>query len=172
MAFSGLLILAGCSGTEIDNYSECPTVIIVKDTSELTAFRSGSQQSQKNVELKVRIDSYKGACKTSFESDRSGKIDIDLKLKFDAVRGPENVNRKENFRFYVAIVNIKGDILAKEIFSTSLKFDKNIGRQFKTEKLTQKIFLRSGESGVDFDILVGLQLSPEQLNYNLTKKYR
>ena len=172
LAIAALLTLVGCSGTEIENYGECPAVIIVKDTSELTIFRDGSKQNQKDVEFQVRVDSYKGSCKTSFESDRSGKIHVDLQLKFDVVPGPLIVNRRENFRYYVAIVNIKGDILAKEIFSTSLEFDKNTGRQSKIEKLTQKIFFRSSESGVDFDILVGLQLSPEQLDYNLTKKYR
>tara|TARA_B110000263_G_scaffold141526_1_gene122809 strand:+ start:556 stop:1086 length:531 start_codon:yes stop_codon:yes gene_type:complete len=168
----GLLTLVGCNGTEIDNFPQCPAVIIVKDTSELTSFRKGSEQHQSDVKLKVRIDSYKGECQTSLESDRSGKISVDLQLKFDAILGSASINRKESFKFYVAIVNIRGDILAKKIFSTSLEFNKNIDRLFKTEKIIQKIFLRSGESGVDFDILVGLHLSPDQLKHNLTKKYR
>ena len=62
--------------------------------------------------------------------------------------------------------------LAKKVFDTEFEFEGNRNRIGATDELTQEIPLTSGDVGEDFDIFVGFQLSPEQLDYNRAKRAR
>ena len=92
-----------------------------------------------------------------------------MQLIFEVIRGPANETRNGQFNYYVAIANSEGSILAKKVFNTGFEFEGNRNRIGGLEELTQKIPLRPGERGEDFEIYVGFQLSPEQLDYNRAK---
>lgn len=150
----------------------CPHIIIVKDTAEMTTFRPGPGRDLTDVVLDARIDRFDGECETDLESDRSGQVNVDLQLFFEAIRGPANTTREGKFRYYVAIGDRTGAILAKKLFSTEFEFEGNRNRIGAAEELTQEIPLRPGDLGDDFDIFIGFQLSPEQLDYNRAKRAR
>jgi len=164
--------LAACSIGETAVAPECPHIIIVKDTAELTAFRPGPGRDLTDVVLDARIDRFDGECETDLESDRSGRVNVDLQLIFEATRGPANETREGKFSYYVAIGDRGGAILAKKVFDTSFEFAGNRNRIGGAEELTQEIPLKPGDLGDDFDIFVGFQLSPEQLAYNRAKRAR
>lgn len=168
-----MVALAACSVIEDPAPAPpCPNVLIVKDTAEFTAFRPGPGRDLTDVELDARIARFDGECETSLEKDRSGEVSVDLQLFFEATRGPANTTREGKFQYYVAIGDKRGRIRAKKIFETVLEFDSDRNRVGADEELTQVIPLRPGELGEDFDIFVGFQLSPEQLDYNRSKRAR
>ena len=167
-----MFTLVACSPEESVNAPACPHIIIVKDTAELTTFRPGPGRDLTDVVLDARIDRFNGSCETDLEKDRSGQVGVDLQLFFEATRGPANDTRKGNFNYYVAIADRSGAILAKQVFDTEFEFEGNRNRIGGVEELTQKIPLRTGELGEDFDIFIGFQLNPEQLDYNRAKRAR
>ena len=167
-----MFTLAACSSGESALAPQCPHIIIVKDTAEFTAFRPGPGRDLTDVVLDARINGFDGECETDLESNRSVKVTVDLQLIFEATRGPANKTREGNFSYYVAIANRRGNIIAKKVFDTELEFEGNRNRIGGVEELTQEIPLRPDELGEDFDIFVGFQLSPEQLDYNRSKLKR
>ena len=168
-----MITLVACSqADEAVIAPKCPNIVIVKDTSELTSFRSGPGRDLTDVALDARIDRFDGECETDLERDRSGTVNVDLQLIFEAVRGPANDTKVGSFSYFVAIANRNGDILAKKVFETEFEFEGNRTRVGGVEELTQEIPLRAGELGEDFDIFIGFQLSPEQLKYNRAKNAR
>ncbi len=167
-----MFTLVACSSDEGVLAPACPNIVIVKDTAELTKFRPGPGRDLTDVVLDARIDRFDGECETDLEDDRSGKVEVDLQLIFEATRGPANDTRTGEFRYYVAIANRGGAILAKKVFATEFEFEGNRNRIGAVEELTQEIPLRPGELGEDFDIFIGFQLNPEQLDYNRAKRLR
>ena len=166
--------LAACSTLigEAEVPPECPQIVIVKDTSQLTVFQPGPGRDLTDVLLDARIDRFGGECETDLEPDNSGTVNVDLQLVFEATRGPANKTRAANFSYYVAIGDRSGAILAKKVFDVGFEFEGNRNRVGGIEELTQEIPLRTGELGEDFEIFIGFQLSPEQLDYNHTKQIR
>ncbi|NKB48167.1 MAG: hypothetical protein GKS02_02265 [Alphaproteobacteria bacterium] len=168
-----LFVLAACSSADDEALApQCPHIVIVKDTSELTAFRPGPGRDLTDVVLDARIDRFEGECVTDLESSRPVKVNVDLQMIFEATRGPASETRTGEFSFFVAIANRSGDILAKRVFDTEFEFEGNRNRIGGIEELTQEIPLRRGERGEDFDIFIGFQLDPEQLKYNQAKNVR
>lgn len=167
-----MFTLVACASEESPTAPACPNIVIVKDTAELTAFRPGPGRDLTDVVLDARIDRFDGECETDLEPGRIGTVSVDLQLFFEAIRGPANTTRQGEFSYYIAIGDRNGKILAKKVFSTEFEFEGNRNRIGAAEELTQEIPLGSGDLGDDFDIFVGFQLSPEQLDYNRAKRAR
>lgn len=164
-----MFTLAACSAEETATAPACPTVIIVKDTADLTTFRPGPGRDLTDVVIDARLARFDGSCETDLENDRSGQVNVDLQLIFELIRGPANKTREGEFSYYVAIAARDGTILAKKVFNTGFEFEGNRNRIGGIEELTQEIPLRPGQLGEDFDIFVGFQLNPDQLDYNRAK---
>ncbi|MDH3738549.1 MAG: hypothetical protein OER92_05095 [Alphaproteobacteria bacterium] len=168
-----MFTLAACSSTdEVVIAPACPNVVIVKDTAEMTVFQPGPGRDLTDVMLEGRVVRFDGECSTDLERDKSGTVTVDLQLIFEVLRGPANDTAGGSFRYFVAIANRDGDILAKKVFDTEFEFEGNRPRVGGIEELTQEIPLKAGELGEDFDIFVGFQLDPEQLKYNRAKGAR
>ena len=167
-----MFTLVACANDEAAVAPACPNIVIVKDTAELTTFRPGPGRDLTDVVLDARIDRFDGECETDLEPGGSGQVNVDLQLFFEAVRGPANDTRAGKFSYYVAIGDSTGRILAKKVFDTAFEFEGNRNRVGGAEKLTQEIPLKSGDLGEDFDIFIGFQLNPEQLDYNRAKRAR
>ncbi len=166
-----MFTLVACASDLSPTAPLCPNIVIVKDTAELTAFRPGPGRDLTDVVFDARIDRFDGSCETDVEAG-VGQVSVDLQLFFEAIRGPANETRQGKFSYYIAIGDRNGKILAKKVFATEFEFEGNRNRIGAAEELTQEIPLRSGDVGDDFDIFVGFQLSPEQLDYNRAKRGR
>ena len=165
-----MFTLAACAAEESASAPACPTIVIVKDTADLTMFRPGPGRDLTDVVIDARLSRFDGSCETDLENDRSGQVTVDLQLIFEVERGPANQDPRGQFSYYVAIAERETSvILAKKVFETGYEFEDNRRRIGGLEELTQKIPLRSGELGENFDIFVGFQLNPEQLKYNRAK---
>src|SRR3546814_10082973 len=86
-----------------------------------------------------------------------------------ASRGPANTNRQGAVSYYVAIVDPDKNIAQRRVFTREVAFEGNRHRLQLREELTQTIPLAAGQSGEDFQIYVGLQLTEEQLAFNRAK---
>src|SRR5262249_49182168 len=83
--------------------------------------------------------------------------------------GPANPDRNASFPFFVAITNPAGEIIAKRIFTSALVFPGNVGYVEHREELSQRIPLSTGGGAADYQVIIGLQLTPDELEYN--RKY-
>lgn len=146
--------------------SPCPPVEIVTDLSSISDFSDPMKMSQKNLISRVDMGSAQSTCQLS-----SNTATVDLKLSFKGVLGPKAKQKSSDkpffsYPFFVAVTEPNGRIMAKEIFAASLSFGKDENEHAYYENLRQIIPIKSKKHAYRYKIMIGFQLSPEQLEFN------
>ena len=163
----GLLLsaVAGCGlfGAAPPQF-DCPTAAGVADAAALSKFRPGPGRDLTDVRYQVRLVNVTSECRY----DSKG-VDVRMRASFALELGPANPDRKAAYDFFVAITDPDDEIAAKRIFTTPIDFPTNVGYVEHLEELEQRIPLPKGGSAADYKIILGLQLSEEELEYN--RKY-
>jgi len=154
-------LLAACGGRAAP--PPCPDVRILAATSDLVQFRPGAGRDLTDVEYEVGTENMSGSC--SYRRDGT-QVEVDLTVTFVVERGPALQGNTVRFPYFVAIVSRDERILAKEVFDVELTFQQGQRRIGVTETSRERIPLAEGEIGLDYQILVGLQLTEEQLAFN------
>lgn len=157
------------SGNEADRFvasGSCPQAEVVSELQSLSEFDSVSNPSDSNLISTIEITNVQKSCDYG-----SGAATIDLKMDFVGTLGPRGRALSSDrpffsYPFFVAVTSRNGTILAKEVFAASLTYDPGENTKVYTEKLRQIIPIERGESGGDYRVLVGFQLTPDQLAYN------
>ena len=130
------------------------------DASEVTLYREGPGRDLTDVLYHVAIGPFGSIC----EYDSDGWIDNELDMSIIVERGPRvQGTRKHHFPISSSSADAEDRILGKEEFIARIPFENNAVRIGVREKLSQRIFLKSGETGVDYKIYIGLSLTREQL---------
>lgn len=142
----------------------CPQIGILADAAKLTHFRPGEGRDITDVDFKGEVVGISGACKTG---DKGKAIEMTVSLRLVATRGPASSGSAVTLPYFVSVVDHQTQrILAKRNFDSPIDFSGGQRRAGVVEVVTQHIPLTQGRKGSDFDVLVGLQLTAEQLDYN------
>lgn len=184
----GILALAGCSetwnelkgglgdlklpalGTDTEPAdfvvgSDCPKIEVVPELAGYNEFRPIKNPFEDSLITSVNLTLAGAACTYNPKS-----VTVDLKLQFDGRLGPaqESATNKEFFSvpFFVAVKEPGGNVLAKEVFAASLNYPTGAQRTVYTENLRQIIPIANTARGPRYKVVVGFQLTPEQLSYN------
>ncbi|MFC3226506.1 hypothetical protein ACFOGJ_04650 [Marinibaculum pumilum] len=153
-------VLAGCSR---ERPPPCPDVRILAITSEMTKFRPGPGRDLTDVEYEVSTEAVAGGC--AFR-DENSRVEVEMTVTFVIERGPALQGDRVQFPYYIAIVTRDEQILAKEVFQSQAEFGQGQRRIGLTESSREVIPMPDGQISLDYEILVGLQLTEEQLAYN------
>ncbi len=173
LALSALIVLAACQKGPEKLPPACPVIKIVQDLSELTLFKDGLGRDLTDVTLEARVVEFGGFCDTDIdEDDRTGEVDVDMQVLFEATRGPASTEREGSLTYFIAIADTKDNVLVRKTFDFTFEFEGNRNRIGITEELSQNIPLKAGQAGEDFQILIGLQITDGQLRYNRAKRGR
>ena len=154
------LSVAGCSG---DKEDICPTMSGVTDASVQTVFRPGAAQDPANVLYTAEIMGVTGAC--DFDK-KSRETDACLRIDFRATRAPSSAEAHYVVPYFVAVTE-GARILARRNYSVTLSFQsgQTVATTTDTVGSTQLITAKDKQP-YDYQILVGLQLSRADLDYN------
>ena len=156
----------GYKGSERLLATPCPQIQIVKDLGSLSDFTDDQRTFYENMIAQMDIKKRQSSCELATSS-----ATVDLALLFTGTLGPKARQQKSDkpfltYPFFVAVTGPNGKIMAKEIFAVSMSFETGETTRTHTEYLRQIIPVRSKETAFQYQVLVGFQLSPEQLNYN------
>ncbi len=146
--------------------SKCPKIEIVNDLSTISDFADPRKQNNKNLTSRVVITSAESTCELS-----SKTATVDLKLIFDGTLGPKGRARKTDkpffsYPFFVAVTTPSGKILAKEIFAASMTYNANEDTHTYYENMRQIIPIKNKKQARFYNVLIGFQVTPDQLKYN------
>ncbi|MCB1783930.1 MAG: hypothetical protein KDI13_08025 [Alphaproteobacteria bacterium] len=146
--------------------SPCPQVEIVDDLSSLSDFPEGKSGSDANLVSKIDIQNAESTCKLG-----SNTATVDLKVVFKGTLGPRAKVRATDkpfftYPYFVAVTTPSGKIMAKEIFAASMTYNGKEKTHTYYENLRQIIPILNKDVARQYRILVGFQLSPDQLAYN------
>jgi hypothetical protein len=164
-----VVLLAGLSGCGLFSSSapqyDCPATAAVGDAAALNKFRDGPGRDLTDVRYTVRLVDVQAKC--SYDSKG---VTVQMLAGFALELGPANPDRNASYQFFVAITDPAHEIVAKRIFNTSLAFPSNVGYVEHREELHQRIPLPKGGAAADYQIIVGLQLTEDELDYNRTHR--
>ncbi len=152
------VLLAACGIFSKKRQPPCPRVSVLKDAQRLVKFKPGGGNDLSAMLHEVRLIGVRAKCKYS-----SDEVEVDMALSIAARRGPADTTRKAPVRYFVAIMDPSGRVIAKRIFEVTLTFPVNIDSGGLTDNLVQRIPIAKGKSAARHTIIAGLQLTPEEL---------
>ena len=151
-----------------DQPTPCPpNVNILPDAARLIQYQPGDGRDLTDVTLDARINDVMIGCKAT----RSGKfytgMDVRLRIIIDAERGPADRTRAAELSYFIAMTQFYPKPQAKQIFSARLQFPGNRTKITVVEQdVNVTIPLRAGEIGANFDVVVGFDLTREEVEDN------
>jgi hypothetical protein len=171
-----ILVLAGCAAMlsacgffvkKEPPPGPCARAMILADAEQITYFRDGPGRDILDVSYSGRLNRVFADCQYDMNKDRTGVMEVRVYVAIDAERGPANSDRIAPYRYFVTLVDANREPVAKNVFDLTAQFPGNVTRMVLTDDTVEmKVPIAAGQSGKDFTILVGFQLSESQLEYN------
>ena len=154
------LALSACdsSSTLLPN---CPQTGILSDAADLTRFRPAGTDLTDMV-VDGRITGLSGKC--SLED--STHLHTVISVSMDLTRGPAAKGRDAEVTYFVSVA--RGDqILDKRDYTVAVSFDRNSNQLRLTgDQIDFSLPVNAKVKGSDYRILVGYQLTAEELAFN------
>ncbi len=160
------LALAGCGSTP--EPAECPPVSVLSEAASLTRFAPGPGRDLVDVDFRAELTDLRSGCIYAKEGGGASKLVVAVGPAIAATRGPANEDRKADFQYFVSVVAADADILNKQLFPVSVTFPGNSTRvDIVQDDPPVSIDLPIPTEGEGYyEILLGLQLSEDELQYN------
>ena len=146
--------------------NDCPDVKIVEELSLLTEFTNPALPTNETMISRAHLALGQSTCTYTERS-----VSVDVRLSFESELGPRAKMKDSDtpfvsYPFFVAVTDDEGRILAKEVFAASMTFGKDETRHTYTEALRHVIPINDREDAREHKVLVGFQLTSDQLAFN------
>jgi hypothetical protein len=159
------LALASCALFKKEETARaCPRLGIVADAAEMTQYRPGAGRDITDQLFTAKLADVSGSCRFDKAS-----ANVEMKVSIIAERGAAMREPGSEVEYFVAVTGPQDEILAKENFRTRLDFGAR-NRTGSGEELTQRIPLPGSADPGTYAVLVGFQLSPEELAENRRRR--
>jgi hypothetical protein len=160
MALAGLL-LSGCGLRTI--VKMCPVASVLADTESYPFFRPGMDGDPAGEAFNAKIVGVTTDCDYDARLMRS---DSDAEVMFRATRTPTGEAATYSVPYFLA-VTYAGEIRTKKNFSVEFTFAPGASTaEFSQDVESIVNQVEPGKLPFDYQILVGMQLSEAQMNYN------
>lgn len=167
--------LSGCSTAkkilEVGEAAEknpgpCPVAFSLYEASRLVEFKGS--ESFANVGFTAEINKVRSLCR--YVGDKPIHSDLSLDIAFG--RGPAASGRTATYQYFVAVTRKDIEVIEKQIFPITVTFPEGVDVVELTEEIGDIVIPRANEntSGANFEIIVGFELSQEQIAFNADGK--
>ncbi len=162
LLFVGLALgLSGCTLFK-KKVVVCAPAAVVAGTGTLTHFSEGPGRDTDDVQYRAEISTLAVTCR-----ERSDGLETILTFELSAYSGPADTTGSAEIPFFVAVTLGSRQVLSKRVFSSEHYFPVQTGYSAFREEVVEFLPIFDGREAKDYEILVGFQLSPEQLEYNV-----
>ncbi|MBU4568461.1 MAG: hypothetical protein KJ833_05805 [Alphaproteobacteria bacterium] len=133
------------------------------DAARFVKFADASSKLYSNIAYTGEISDVRLYCRYTGDVPLEAELEID----FAFGKGPKGQAGQMDYPYFVAVTRRNGKVLAKEYFNTRAEFGRGPVAS-KTELVNRITIPRADESisGVNFEIVVGFDLTQEQLDFN------
>ncbi|SRR5665213_23301 len=155
------LVLSSCTTSK--RLAFCPGITSVLDAVVVTQFKPGTAPDPSNVLYTVKVANVEGSCSYD-KQGRSSSSDVDI--NFQAARAVGGDAAQYNVPYFVAVST--GDrIVTKQMRSVQIEFAAG-ETTASVDESVKSVDLQTDhdKKPYDYQILVGLQLTKAQLDYN------
>lgn len=171
LSLLALAAVAGCASTPASStpaappppkpvaQQYCPQVAVLAQAQNLTTFLPGRSDVGAQITT-ARVSGVAGACLLKVKKNL---LEVTFRAGFSAANGPANQGAPITLPYFVAIT--QGETIVQEShYSITLKFDGNASVAQGTSKRF-KVELANTPDSAQTQILVGFDMTPEQLSY-------
>lgn len=171
-ALAAAAVVAGCTSNTSTAAPMCPEILIPADTAKLTRFKPGPGRDIIDVLHEEQVTGFAHRCTYDTDKTGAGEVAVEVAPAFESHLGPTNGTRVAEFQYFVAIADKDKNIRDKARFPVSITFPANMSRVRwqREEPILMRIPLQPGESGTDYKVFLGLQLTPEELDHQRRAK--
>jgi hypothetical protein len=156
--------LAGCT-TDMDK-GLCPSAFVLAPTSSLTVFRAGAPSDDPSGELyTVSMSGMKTKCE--FDKKKTA-TESEVTITFRAKRAASSEGGTYNVPYFLSVTHHGDRIMTKKLFIAHVIFAPGaVSTTFEDKIDSTVIHIARGSKIGEYEILGGLQLTKEQLDYNI-----
>jgi hypothetical protein len=159
-SLSAIFLLAACNSAP-PNGRTCPDAVAIRDLAQLVDFGREEKPTAKNLVMAAKLEDVAGSC---IMQPTQTVIELDLTLR--GLRGPALGGKRGDFPYFIAFMDANGQILSKDNRSVALELGTAAAMTRHTETLRVTLPYTKGATNPAVKLLVGFQLSPEQLAFN------
>lgn len=164
---AALLAVTACSRSEKPE-AACPQGVIPADSASVTRFRDGPGRDLTDIVVEGEIVNILVQCKYDKKS-----VTVDLQIAVTGDRGPADRSRVAEFDYWVAILDPQQNIVTKQPAKVRFEFRDNRTRMGQIlSEFEPYIPLADLKQAPQYQILVGFQLTAEELAWNRRQKTR
>jgi hypothetical protein len=148
------------------NVGPCPVAGVLYDAQRMVEV--GEVERHENVAFTGEIEGVQGFCRYVGKNPITMEIEIDFALG----KGPKAEGDEKEYRYFVTVTRRDRLVLGKDVSSFKIKFPKNADIVRHRETVKGIVIPRATEtvSGTNFEVIVGFELTPEQIAYNRSGK--
>ena len=148
----------------------CPQIKGLNDLSSITQFSDPVAADPNQMISDTKLEKIASKCVVSGNS-----VSVELELNFAGTLGPIGVKDLDGqanytYPYFLSVISPDGKILSKDVFALSMVYENGQINYHKQDKLRQVIPLMNGQDAGKFQIMVGFQLSADELAYNRRPK--
>lgn len=172
-ALFAALAAAGCASDEARerraareaNPAPCPNIVVLQDAARFIEFEG--EEAAENVAYSGEIVDVTSTCR--YFEDEPIKAGVTVDLAFG--KGPKGESGKKAFTYFVAVTRKNSEVIAKKEFPVEVSFG---DRPVETARIDidEVVIPRANDtiSGVNFEIIIGFSVTPQQAIYNRSGK--
>ncbi|MGD9967124.1 MAG: hypothetical protein AB7T59_11425 [Hyphomonadaceae bacterium] len=146
------------------NAGPCPLMGVLYDNARIVDFAEANSQRYANIEFTGEMQGVNGLCRYVGADPIAMSIEIDMAFG----RGPAATSDRQTYRYWVAVARRGRAPIEKAYFDVDVRFPRGEAVVTRREEIGRIVIPRANEevSGENFEILVGFELTPEQLQFN------
>ena len=169
--FAAALALAGCQSVR-DTLAEpepnpgpCPNALALYDAHRLVQI-NGEETVFENVGFTGEILNVVSRCR--YTDREASPIDMELGVRMAFGRGPAAAGDTHTYELFVAVTGLDSVVLDKRVFPVTVEFERGQDRVEVDEVFDPILIPRAAPdtSGANYEVLVGFELTEEQLDFN------
>ncbi len=173
---AGLMALGGCRTAQEAlsigeaaerNPGACPRAFSIYDAQRIVEF-NGGVESFANVGFTGEIGKIRSLCR--YYGTQPIVADLEMEMEFG--RGPSAAGQTATYEYFVAVTRKNLAVMEKQVFPIEVTFPAGADRVSITETVDRIVIPRANPdtSGVNFEIIVGFVVTPEQREFNAAGK--
>lgn len=150
-------------GDDRPNVGPCPLMGVLYDNARMVDFAT-AEQRYANIEFTGEMQGISGLCR--YVDDDPITMNVDIEMAFG--RGPAATSDRQTYRYWVAVTRRGIAPIEKAYFDVDVRFPRGEAVVTRTERIERIVIPRATPdlSGENFEVLVGFELTPEQLQFN------
>jgi hypothetical protein len=150
------------------NAGPCPLMGVLYDSSRMVDFAQPNNERYANIEFTGEMQGVRGLCRYVDADPIRMSIEVDMAFG----RGPATTAESQTYRYWVAVARRGYAPIEKVYFDVEARWDRDEQVVRYTQEIEDIVIPRANAdtSGENFEILVGFELTPEQLAFNRAGK--